>query len=270
MVTKKGGVRSQKPAKNKGGHSQRPFPMSDRATANAKRQSGHANEELRAGSKWTHADWIQFAIAILSAGALIVTVVAAKGAWMAYQETKRQADIAQDQLDESKRSLTIGNRPWMAPIEANVYLPDPGSLELKPLNRGLRVGDSPSVEIVLKNVGNTPALDVSPGVSVLINSSLPPESFRLLPARGTTSKRPVGNGADYRVGDVLHGRLTAADVADITTPLGNDKYKAYLIIIGFVTYRDIFSEKPHTTRLCYYFDPHMMGMSGCPTHNSLD
>ena len=121
------------------------------------------------------------------------------------------------------------------------------------------------------NSGKTPALEVQSAYYIL--SKTPGED----PCKAVSTVVPHGS-TNYSNEIVLpgmtvyleratfppQGDFTSIDIDDIT------KSKKIIYVTGIITYKDVFSNKPHFSKFCLMLSPSLRGFEYCNTCNEVD
>jgi hypothetical protein len=163
------------------------------------------------------------------------------------EESRRQANIANDALGLNRESSRLGQRAWVAVADANA------ALDKRPFE----------ITATITNVGRTPALKVQPSYVWRIDSSGNPLHFEGLPAPRSGYVLNPGEKQGLMIADTVpNGKYEA-----IEDDIRNGALRGYFY--GEIAYLDVFQRTHHAT-FCFVANPKLMRMQTCDIHNKAD
>lgn len=177
---------------------------------------------------------------------MLVAIAAGWFAYLAYTETQRQANTAQDQLVQSTRA-------WIGPVQ---FTSDQ-------IVAGQRIGTT----IHLKNGGESPALEVISHATVKGADSGKLTEFIYKDVEGSfgPSRMVMQPDQVVLIRAFSDNPVTADQIAKIQDP--NSRSRVY--IHGLLTYKDIY-KSAHTTKYCVTIQPDLKNVRWCEEYNDAD
>jgi hypothetical protein len=155
-----------------------------------------------------------------------------------------QVATAQDSVAAIQRQMRQDQRAWLAPISGSVTLNDKHSLR---------------VDVILHNLGKTPALNVS---TILDWRDIQPGPLDL---KYSPLVKTVGHGTVYSTGKM--GMFAASPQIPTIDELNAHRTgKRVFYFFGIIGYEDIFGRK-HSSRLCNILNLDLATVRQCDTYN---
>ena len=152
------------------------------------------------------------------------------------------AEISAKASEESARVASEGMQ-----ISQRAYL---GTTGIEFLSSIPSVNQALVVKVILKNIGNSPALDVRLAYKIHFQPDV-----QTVPPAYPDNRQPgfdIAPGVEVPLEHVLHGNVTQEQVNDV----GNDSKRLY--VFGWARYKDIFG-KEHWTKWCYEYSRYTPG-----------
>jgi hypothetical protein len=163
------------------------------------------------------------------------------------EESRRQANIAHDALALNRDSSRLGQRAWIAVMDASA------AFDKRPFE----------ITATVTNVGRTPALRVQPRYGWRVDSSSRPLHFDGLP---TPAPGYVLNPGEKQ-GIMISDPAPSGKYEELVEDLRNGAIRGYLY--GDITYLDVFQRTHHAT-FCFVVNPKVNRMQTCEGHNQAD
>jgi hypothetical protein len=159
---------------------------------------------------------------------------------------KRTLDSATASVNTSQLALEVSQRPYVVPAAAN--------------SAPLVENQKAVFGVQLRNVGNTPALDLRIRAGAFWTDQPLPETLDYEPTF-QEGPIPLGRDVNCNVPTPTHHPFNALDIQDITAR------RRKVHIYGVASYTDIFN-KQHETRWCFTYNPQGPLLDSAPKHNS--
>ena len=150
-----------------------------------------------------------------------------------FDQTRRQADAATQQVEIAKKQLHSDQRAWVTVNKANI-------------THNIVAGSQVGFVIEITNTGKTPALDVSTAVNIHMRPQITQEILDgIVITNQPHSRAVIGPG----------GSVTINQEVGICTPKQFEEFQSgfVLFVYGSVFYEDIFKQK-HITTFCLCTD----------------
>ena len=179
--------------------------------------------------------------------------------------------ISYQQCRISKDTLVVANRAYVLPLNSKVFHTEPEGTGYREAGEQadvgrVRAGDVLSLDVLMTNSGNTPAIRGTPVFMAGISPNFPADDAPLTlgPERVQSAKLMAKDGEMTL--PFVTPALTPQDISQIEQ-VSAAPPKAYLLFIGKVSYRDVF-DADQETRFCFFYQWATRTMTACPTHNT--
>jgi len=206
-------------------------------------------------------NWITAAAAGAGIAGLFVVYFTLKATQDAADAAKSQAistektvKLTEKSLDETIKSFQLDQRAWVGPVGGGVV-------------GGLKEGTPAIFDILIKNVGKTPALKYTPRIGLQtdpFNVKFKPRYRTDLAAtRRKTSEAVIQPNGETRLNIRSNGPIPKQTIDEIRDQT------IYYYVFGELLYRDVF-KRPHYTRFCALVLPDLHNIGSCDTYNETD
>lgn len=211
-------------------------PIVERAEGNVgTKPAQREGDESSNSAKWERRQYrVQATIAVVGALSVVIYGFQLYEMRKATEATTVAAKAAQDAVELARESAQIDQRAWVV-IKAASF------------DKAISAGDPHTLNLVMTNIGKTPANNVDIYFWTAISDETDPDKL----PRPESSQHPSQGVAAPNVDIMVPAspvKLNAEQVAALTT--GTLKYFAY----GHISYRDVFGKK-HTTKFCLFNYP---------------